>query len=266
MSAREDILDGRIDDNLLEKSGLVYTCSCGWIDLGHLNPTNIRMEIGAANLWTQLKNEGKPAIDQRCGPAPAGSNSMRVISHRLRKPDHCDDDPRFTFPDGNKGFFVRLRQDHARYPGKPGREGRYAVKYGLTPEQKKQVGLSIFMAVSHRFENLQRFFNFITDSGYSQEDLVSNLIGYYIGVGEITKLKALKLCHPVSAETAYKIWDTEGTVGKNKNTQWKPLYAKSTYRENANQCIDECGVIKREMPRVFRRIKPAIEGRWFKEL
>jgi hypothetical protein len=42
MSKREDILDGTEILNLMKKYGLIYTCNCGWIDLGHLNPENKR--------------------------------------------------------------------------------------------------------------------------------------------------------------------------------------------------------------------------------
>ena len=54
MSKREDILDGTEILNLMKKYGLIYTCNCGWIDLGHLNPENKRKEIGATNLWKQI--------------------------------------------------------------------------------------------------------------------------------------------------------------------------------------------------------------------
>ncbi|OMH31857.1 hypothetical protein BGP75_16205 [Motiliproteus sp. MSK22-1] len=149
--------------------------------------------------------------------------------------------------------------------GKPGREGRYFVKKGLTIEQKKRVALSIFMEVSHRFENFQTVLSFATDSGFSQEDLISNLIGFYIGIGEIEKITALKLCHPVSAKTAFKVWDNDGAVGKIKNRQWKPKYASTTYRVDSKRCLDECSITKQEFPIEFQKIQPAQKGVWYKE-
>ena len=174
MSKREDILDGRIQSNWKKKSGLLYTCNAGWLDLGHLNPHNSRQEIGAVNLWRTIKNEGEN--NSRCFVKTR--RGRRYVDN-----ENCD----FTFPDGSPGFQVHYRQDHGGIPGKPGRSGFFLIKKGLSIFQKKRVALSIFMDVSRKFENLQRVAGWlkITDSGYSQEDLVSNLIGFYISVGSL---------------------------------------------------------------------------------
>ena len=99
MSKRSDILDGRVTANLMEKYGLIYTCNCGWIDFGHLTSSNARKEIGAENLWKQIKGEGKPVRKSECS---------RVVI----KPSECRTDPNFRFPDGKTGFLVHYRQDH----------------------------------------------------------------------------------------------------------------------------------------------------------
>lgn len=265
MSKRDDILDGTDTKNLFKKFGLIYTCRGGWIDLGHLNPSNPRIEIGAENLWRQLLSEGTALTDPRCEARSHGIG-LHQLAHRLLRPEKCNVDSRYKFDDGRTGFVIRHRQDHAGYPGKPGREGRYVVKHGLSFEQKKQVALAIFMEVSLRFESFQQVLSPVTDSGYSQEDLVSNLIGFYIGIGEIEKLAALQLCHPTSDKTAYKIWDSEGAVGKNKNTEWKPMFARATDRIDTMQCRDECALVNKKFPAEFTRIKPSLKGTWFREL
>jgi hypothetical protein len=163
VSKREEILDGRVKDNWKKDKGLLYTCNASWLDLGHLNPHSNRQEIGAANLWYTINHEG-------------GNLSRCVVKtqrgHRYRDNGNCRD----KFPDGSDGFQIYYRQDHGGIPGKPGRGGRYIVKKGLTIEQKKRVALSIFMEVTYMFEDLQELVGMIgiTDSGYSQEDLVSN--------------------------------------------------------------------------------------------
>lgn len=265
MSKRSDILDGTETKNLVKKYGLIYTCRGGWIDLGHLNPSNSRIEIGAENLWRQLISEGSALTDPRC-EAPKYTVVAHRVAHHFLKPEVCKTDSRYKFDDGKTGFEVRHRQDHAGYPLKPGKEGRYAVKHGLSLEQKKQVALTIFMEISLRFESFQKLLNPVTDSGYSQEDLVSNLIGFYIGIGEIEKLAALQLCHPTSDKTAYKIWDSEGAVGKNKNSDWQPRYARATDRVDTMECRDECALVNKQFPAEFTRIKPAPKGVWFREI
>lgn len=237
----------------MARSGLIYTCNCGWLDLGHLTPTNPRKEIGAENLWRQLTDEGNAVLKTEC---------KRIIFNDAA----CKTDPYYRFPDGKTGFLVHYRQDHERKPFKPGSEGKYVVKHGLMPGQKKSVALAIFMEISFRFENLQSLFTAATDSGFSREDLISNLIGFYIGINEVQRLDILKKCYPVSAESAYVIWDRDGAVGKNKNTEWKPRLAEDVLVETDTACEVECINQPKKLPGELQRIQPAIKGRWHVEL
>lgn len=268
MSDRDDIMDGTKRSIWFKDFGLIYTCNAGWIDLGHLNPSNKRPEIGAANLWTQISLEGTAVLDYRCKISNPYIHPMKRFVETINRPDHCDTDPRYKFSDGSTGYKVYYRQDHAGIPFKPGREGTYIVKHGLTVEQKKRVALSIFMEVSRKFENLQALVELtkITNSGYSQEDLVSNLIGFYIAVGEVSREQAIRACHPVSADTAKVIWDNDGAVGKNKNKSWMPMYATKTDYISAFSCTNECASASRQFPKIFQRIQAAPKGEWHKNL
>jgi hypothetical protein len=254
VSKRKDILDGRIRSNWMRSYGLLYTCNAGWLDLGHLNPNNLRQEIGATNLWNTIKNEGNNS--SRCF-----IKTRRGI--RYRDNGECND----KFPDGSEAFQVYYRQDHGGIPGKPGREGRYLVKKGLTIEQKKMVALSILMEVTIKFENLQEVAGWfgVTDSGYSQEDLVSNLIGFYIATGEVNRMTAIEACHPISDRAARKIWDTEGPVGDSKNKKWSPSLAVNTNIKDGDKSIDECAHSKKKFPKIFQKIKPVRKGIWHKD-
>ncbi|VAW57987.1 hypothetical protein MNBD_GAMMA11-2894 [hydrothermal vent metagenome] len=160
MTERKNIVDGHEVENLRGNSGLIYTCNVGWIDLGHLNPENLRPEIGAANLWKNHLKEGGAVLKTEC-------------KKTLFKPEECEKYPEYRFPDGSTGFRLRYRQDHERWPFMPGREGVYIVKHGLSKHQKKRVALAIFKEVSYRFENFQQRFSLITDSGYSQRMTLS---------------------------------------------------------------------------------------------
>lgn len=253
MSKRKDILDGRQVKNLMKNYGLIYTCNCGWVDLGHLTPTNSRLIIGATNLWKQISNEGKAVLKSEC-------------RRQIFTPAECANDPEYKFPDGKTGYKVRHRQDHAGIIGKPGREGIYIVKHGLSLEQKKSVALAIFMAVSIRFENLQSNFSLFTDSGYSQDDLISNFIGFYIGINVVQRLPILQKCHPVSDKAAYAIWDRDGAVGKNKNNNWTPKLAKDVMSITENACEIECRNQPKKLPAELKQIQPAKKGQNFVEL
>lgn len=267
MTERKDILDGLDTTNWTKRFGLIYTCNAGWIDLGHLNPHSARPEIGAANLWRQVAAEGAPMLDARCVPLPPSLPPHLRLQQARNQPDHCPDDPLYRFEDNKTGYPVRFREDHAGIPGRPGREGRYVVKHGLSLDEKRSVALAIFMEVSIKFENLQRIAGFfgVTQSGYSQEDLVSNLIGFYIAVGDLSQYEAIRLCHPVSATTAYAIWDNEGAPGRNKNTTFSPKLARQTCVGPEKKCTDECAGQPRKLPAVFTRITPATKGRLFRD-
>lgn len=113
MSKKTDIIDGTDPLLMTRNYGLIYTCTAGWVDLGHLNPSNNRIEIGAANLWKQIQNEGKAVVDPACGPAPVWANSIQTIAHHLGRPERCEADSSYRTPKGISGFEVRYRQDHA---------------------------------------------------------------------------------------------------------------------------------------------------------
>src|SRR5262249_52361292 len=97
------------------------------------------------------------------------------------------------------------------------------IKYGLGLNEKKAIALAIFQEVSLRFETMQGAFPygiFSSDSSFSQEDLVSNLIGFYRAL--YPKVDFLALCGPVSKEASKKVWKTGGTVGSTKNRSFTP--------------------------------------------
>lgn len=137
MSKREDIRDGRVQNNILKKFGLIYTCNAGWIDLGHLNPNNTRPEIGAANLWKAVSVEGERIKHPLCDDySQTFMRKGALPSAPAKKPAFCETNPYLSFPDGVTGYRIRYRQDHGSYPFKPGREGIYLVKHGLSVEEK----------------------------------------------------------------------------------------------------------------------------------
>ncbi|MBE8597108.1 hypothetical protein [Xenorhabdus sp. BG5] len=99
---------------------------------------------------------------------------------------------------------------------------RWRVRRGLSLNDKKRVALTIMMYTTHLFEAHQDSFPFTwyTDSGYSGEDLVSNLLGFYQAINGVDYLFQLQ---PISKEDALKRWDYYGSIGKYKNKMFKPL-------------------------------------------
>jgi hypothetical protein len=249
--------------------GLIYTCNAGWLDLGHLNPTSNRPEIGAANLWSALMREGAPLLRKECDPAYMRLPRDPKLAAFYANLSCGSDDPYVRFADGRNGFRVRYRQDHAGYPGRPGVERNFFVRFGLSLEKKQSIALAIFMAVSHDFEKYQSnwLMRQATDSGYSAEDLVSNLIGFYIAVGAITKTDAIKACHPVSKETAERVWHSNGAVGSIKNNTFEPHLFSTWYSDTrASVCRDDCALTQRRFPAIFSSIKPDFSPDYYMRL
>ena len=190
---------------------LVYTCRCGWIDRNHSSTTTSRPFVGANNLWNQIVNE---------------------TGRRSR------------FPGDQNGFRVSYRQDARLLRQNVGVTKHYLVKAGLSRAIKEQVALAIFQEVSMAFEDFQGWGSFISDSSFSVEDLISNLISFYNAVRPNIDYEGL--CQPVSVDASYKVWDTYGAVGSHKNRVFRPIYFD----------CDECPC-QGPFPQELQRITPA---------
>lgn len=190
MSNRRDITDGIFSTH--RKSGLVYTKELGWIDLGHAQGSDARA------LKAKLDSE--------------------YFSRYFEEFDE------WYFP-------VSYHQEMAKKGRIPGMEFTFhtgvntqvMVKACLSPELKARVALTIMYGTAKRFEAWQNsiLFNWYTDSGFSAEDLVSDLVGFYRVFGKGPD--PLWLANPVSYETALQIWDSHEPIGHYKNTDFSPL-------------------------------------------
>jgi hypothetical protein len=193
---------------------LIYTCRCGWVDKGHAIKTS------AERLWSAVLNEA--GADTQIG--------------------------------GFRGFLVGFAEEEKRLGVVDGTRSRYVVRRGLSVAQKESVALGIFLSVSYDFEDTQATWphTWVTDSGFSEEDLVSDLLGFYEAV---RKVSWKFYCQPVSAEESLKIWDTYGGVGRHKNRSVKP---------NFYPCAGCKGPAI--FPQIFTMIAPARPGELYRKL
>lgn len=261
MTTREDIGTGR----------LAYSCNCGWLDLGHLNPENAHdPHVGASNLWRQIKAGGVDAKMEWCDWPRSGFAYAPPPPFMSPSRNMCGKDGLARFSDGATGFRVifKMSQGGSVLGLKISEfiENAWLVRHDLTTDQKKSVALAIFQSTSLSFEEMQ--FRQFQASGFSQEDLVSNLIGFYVAVGEVTKADALTACHLVSKETSYAVWDRDGAVGHHKNRTFEPQFSADTGVDDsiAGLCKDECMNEPRKLPAAFSKITPAVYGRNFMRL
>ncbi len=208
----------RID---IQNEKLTYTCNCGWIDLTHLT-SGERRYASPGYLWQDVLQERGLQL---------GNRSDR---HVIKYKQHM----------GKYGFSSEFSKI-------------YWIKKGLSLNAKRSVALSIFMEVSMGFENLQSSLSAVTDSGFSEEDLVSDLIGFYVVMFGGIDWKSL--CRPVSKQAAFKVWDTFGPVGKVKNKTFSPHF------HDCEECKSKHGVLVPQFPPLFNSVHPAQKGVDFDE-
>src|SRR5690606_7966919 len=115
-----------------------------------------------------------------------------------------------------------------------GASSRWQIKRGRPLHERHSIALAMMMATARRFEgDVQGWpFSWFRDSGFSAEDLVSDLLGFYRAVRPMDYFSHLKI---VSKEKALRRWDHYGAVGKNKNTTFQPmLFTDTEDEENTN--------------------------------
>lgn len=172
--------------NDIDKNNLIYTEELGWIDFGHAKGDDARL------LWGELSlEEHSFYLDE----------NYFIVEYKQSM--------------GTKKIGAAF---------KSGIETKWLVKKGLSEQEKKSIALSIMFHTSLKFEKLQGSFpsNIVTDSGFSAEDLISNLLGFYSVVEPGKNYKVL--AKPYSKEYSKKIWDYYGPVGKYKNEELKVIY------------------------------------------
>lgn len=99
---------------------------------------------------------------------------------------------------------------------------RWEISKGLSVEKIHSIALSMMLTTACLFENYQSqwFFSWHTDSGFSGEDLTSDLLGFYRAILPSNYHSRLQL---ISKQDALKRWDYYGPIGDYKNKGFLPL-------------------------------------------
>ncbi len=243
MSNKADIETGR----------LVSTCNCGWLDRNHLEDPSACPFVGAKNPWKPFVDEKVSLVNGWCMEPTSDQLSPFVQGYRSYRAQ-----AEARFPDGSPGFNVTYKQDMGGYGPTFGIDRSYLVRFDLTHSQKKSVALTIFMApFSRGFDAYQanRFWRWFTDSGFSQEDLVSDLLGFHVAIGEVTQRQVLDACQPVSKAASLAVWDANGVVGNHKKKTFDPMLI--------DQPPSECVGQPKAFPLQFKKITPVSKGKLF---
>lgn len=221
MSKRRDITDGAFATT--NKHGLIYTEELGWIDLGHAQGNDAR----------ELKRKLNQEFQAKFYKELNGWYFPVCYSQEM-------------------GINKRLFGKNIAF--RTGVLTQIMVRTCLSPLLKARVALTLMYDTAKRFEAWQNslLFNWYTDSGFSVEDLVSDLVGFYRVFG--TGPDPLWLARPVPYERAIQIWDGHNPIGHYKNTEFSP------YLFNTNTPFKYGEPIKKELPAWMNYIKPLKEG------
>lgn len=133
--------------------GLVYSEVLGWIDLGHAQGKDIKKVLDAMDKGERSQNERYTVTY---------AQSM-----------YMDSGKRF-----GAGMHIRWR-----------------IKRGRSLEQRYSLALAMMMTTAVKFETMQASppFGWAIDSGFSAEDLVSDLLGFYRVVRPVNYFPWLQL-------------------------------------------------------------------------
>ncbi|WP_269584099.1 hypothetical protein [Roseibium sp. Sym1] len=250
------------------RRGLTYTCNCGWLDLGHMDPTSPQPFVGASDLWRQLRDATTAThcayILSSTGPVAAPPTPTYLPA----EDDGTCYEPGLlemglggiSRPFFGPGFIVNYSQ---QVPARLGYHGRYLVRPRLTEELKKRIALTIMLRVSFAFEDLQHTADWLgiaSGSGYAADDLTANVIGLLIAMGEVTLEEALASCHEVSKDAALYLWDNRER-GLHREYINPILHSDTRVPGGSNQdgttmMIDECAGQPRRPPEFLTRIQP----------
>ncbi|MGG7446150.1 hypothetical protein ACQ3G7_08730 [Kosakonia oryzendophytica] len=123
---------------------------------------------------------------------------------------------------GNDYYDVRYEQTMAIDRFSTGRFKMWRIKRGRNIEERRSIALSMMMSTAVAFENWQSmpWFSWYTDSGFSAEDLVSDLFGFYKFMFPRIYWHDLRIA---SKESALRRWDYYGPIGSHKNKGFLPL-------------------------------------------
>lgn len=205
------------------KHGMIYTCNCGWIDAEHIEPDYVRDVIL------------KPIFSDQPDFAQNGDLGTRVKLGRA-----------IEIWGPIKAIDVNLD---------------YFVKAGLSTAQKEQAALALFKDFQNKIETQQGTGLTGVETEYvggatsfSEEDLVSDLVGFYDG---LRRTDWHDLCKPVSVDESKKIFNRDGigmiTRHLGKNMTFNPVY---------HQC-GEC--TSRNFPAQYQTIADVEKGDLFRD-
>lgn len=152
---------------------------------------------------------------------------------------------------GKEYYEIKYEQKMAISRFNTGRFSIWRIKRGRSIEERRSIILAMMMDTAVAFENWQSmpWFSWFTDSGFSSEDLVSDLFGFYRVNFPRIYWRDLRIA---SKESALRRWDYYGPVGDYKNTGFLPLL----FPDPINKQLCYRAPYKAQLPRFMMQVTP----------
>lgn len=186
--AGQPLVVQRIPDRAGVQAGRYdFSTRCGWIDWGHASP-------GLAHDLVARVRTASASV--AAGGQPADLSTPEMTSRGL-------------------GVVLSSAKVNVK------------LKQALSEAQVLQVALSIFKRLSIDFETQQAWTDSIGDSSFAQEDLPSNLIGFYMAARNFTRADLTTICGVVDRQAALQEFDARPAF--TKNTTFQPVGASEAW-------------------------------------
>jgi hypothetical protein len=222
-----------------------FSCRCGWIDWGHASPSEARTIKDRIRCEPEL-DLGSPDYKVIDIPTPLWANIFGLVS----------------IPIYQAG-------------------GLAVVGRHLSEQEQKQVALGIFMAVEEQAEDFQLRLEqwSLTKSGYSLEDLSSDLIGFYVAwetdkgispdqLRQLVGLERHPPCYVLNIKDSVAVFEAfeKGGFLDEKNREWKPYQIPSGCDSTEDVIKEKCRGMPTGWPEQYARVMPEPgrkEGKWW---
>lgn len=176
----------RVPDEAGARAGrYTFSPTVGWIDWGHADPT----------LATDLIGRVRAASAALASAGPAAAGAGEVHSPTMRS--------------GAAGVVLSSAQVKLK------------LKRALSANEVLEVALSVFKSQSRAFETQQEWTDLIGKSSFAQEDLPSNLIGFYMAARGYGPADIMRICGGLSPDDSVAEFQRDHTFVRNYS--WFPV-------------------------------------------
>ncbi|MCA9060762.1 MAG: hypothetical protein KDA85_19755, partial [Planctomycetaceae bacterium] len=197
----------------IAKGGLQYSCKCGWIDWSHAGGDKFQ-ESAFHEVWRKIQEQGSKAT---------GPNEKICYEQTQQK----------------NTFLGKVQTGYRRC---------FYVSTGMNLKQMQCAAWYIFKRVNEEFEQHQSQMWIYNESGFSPEDLSSDLILFHRIVYGISLDRIKELCGPIITDTERLRELAEEFSWEEQNRAWAPKPCPAALRD----CGDETPGLPTQMPPTLR--------------